>query len=167
MAADRAGPRRWPRRALNTAQLATLAAVERRIPFWPRQRIERLQRWRLRSIVRHAYETVPYYRETMDALGLRPGDVRTAADLARLPHVEGERYEIIDGELHVSTQPRFEHQYACSQLVGALVIWSERTGRGIPIIAPGLVFAPDQGPLWLRLRGPEGAKEVARAMLGR
>ncbi len=68
----------------------------------------------------------------------------TSADLARLPHVEGGRYEIIDGELHVSTQPRVEHQYACSQLVGALVFWSQRTGRGIPIIAPGLVFAPDQ-----------------------
>lgn len=40
------------------------------------------------GIVVHAYETVPYYRETMRRLGLRPRDFQTAADLARLPIVE-------------------------------------------------------------------------------
>ena len=33
----------------------------------------------------------------------------TSADLDRLPNVEGVRYEIIDGELFVSKQPRWEH----------------------------------------------------------
>jgi phenylacetate-CoA ligase len=65
--------------------MAALAAVERRIPYWPMERIQRLQSRRVQSIVRHAYETVPYYRRTMDELGLRPGDFQTAADLARLP----------------------------------------------------------------------------------
>jgi len=36
-------------------------------------------------MVRHAYKTVPFYRDTMDRLGLAAGDLRTAADLARLP----------------------------------------------------------------------------------
>ena len=42
----------------------------------------------MRSIVRHAYSTVPYYRETMDRLGLTPADLGTAADLAKLPILE-------------------------------------------------------------------------------
>lgn len=39
-------------------------------------------------MVSHAYRTVPYYRETLDGLGLRPDDLRTAADLAKLPLIE-------------------------------------------------------------------------------
>ena len=36
---------------------------------------------RLREIVRHAYETVPYYRDLFDRLRLKPSDVRGKADL--------------------------------------------------------------------------------------
>ncbi len=54
----------------------------------------------------------------------------TSADLERLPDVEGVRYEIIDGELHVSEQPRWEHQYACNQAAHALEQWNEQAGRG-------------------------------------
>ncbi len=80
-AADRVN---WSRRALNSAHLAVLARVERSVPFWPSERIERLQRHRLRAIIRHGYETVPYYRRVMDERGLRPGDFETADDLAKL-----------------------------------------------------------------------------------
>ena len=38
----------------------------------------------------------------------------TSADLDVLPD-DGKRYEIIDGELYVSRQPGYHHQYACSQ----------------------------------------------------
>ena len=75
----------WPRRLINTGHMAALAVVERRVPFWPLERIQQRQDRRLQSIVRHAYETVPYYRRTMDEIGLRPGDFQTVADLAKLP----------------------------------------------------------------------------------
>jgi Uma2 family endonuclease len=68
----------------------------------------------------------------------------TSADLESLPFVEGTRYEIIDGELHVSTQPDWHHQYAGSGVWLALETWSRQTGAGVAITAPGLIFAPDQ-----------------------
>ncbi len=40
---------------------------------------------RLRAIVAHAYEHVPYYRRIFDERKLTPADVRTAADLGKLP----------------------------------------------------------------------------------
>ncbi|MDP8923398.1 MAG: Uma2 family endonuclease [Chloroflexota bacterium] len=67
----------------------------------------------------------------------------TSADLERLPDVEGTRYEIIDGELHVSKQPRWEHQYACSQAIVALQTWSNQTGLGLTLVAPGVIFSED------------------------
>ena len=67
----------------------------------------------------------------------------TSADLERFPDFPGVLYEIIDGELLVSTQPQWRHQYARSQICGALNYWSQATGRGTALHSPGLVFSPD------------------------
>ncbi|MGW7227657.1 phenylacetate--CoA ligase PaaK [Streptomyces cyaneofuscatus] len=47
--------------------------------------LEALQLERLRTTLRHAYENVPFYRAAFDAVGLRPEDCRTLADLSRFP----------------------------------------------------------------------------------
>jgi len=65
------------------------ARHETDLPFWPPEKIEEVQNRRLRRMVAHAYREVPYYREVMEERGLRPGDFQTAADLARLPLLEG------------------------------------------------------------------------------
>jgi len=83
----------WPKRLANSAHVVALGRVERSVPFWPIARIEWLQRRRLRSIVRHAYGTVPFYRETMDRLGITPHDLQSVADLAKLPLVEREHLQ--------------------------------------------------------------------------
>ncbi|GAA0645834.1 phenylacetate--CoA ligase [Streptomyces thermocarboxydovorans] len=44
-----------------------------------------LQLERLRSSLRHAYENVPFYRESFDKAGVHPDDCRSLADLARFP----------------------------------------------------------------------------------
>ena len=68
-----------------TAFTAWHTRGQSRLPYLPRHRLEAIQARRVRRIVAHAYANVPYYREAMDRLGLRPGEFRTAADLARLP----------------------------------------------------------------------------------
>jgi phenylacetate-CoA ligase len=45
---------------------------------------------RLRSIVRFAYDQIPWYARVMQAMRLDPGEIRTAADLALLPIVRHE-----------------------------------------------------------------------------
>lgn len=67
----------------------------------------------------------------------------TSSDLDQLPDREGERYEIIDGELYVSKQPHWHHQYVCLQLLAQLNAWSKETGLGQPNFAPGLIFSED------------------------
>jgi len=59
-----------------------------RIPFKPLRTIKRMQSRRVRKMVAHAYRTVPYYRETMDRLGLKVKDFQNAGDLAKLPLIE-------------------------------------------------------------------------------
>lgn len=58
-----------------------LARSERATP----DELRGYQNERLRAVVAHAYETVPYYRELWDERGLRPSDVTSVDDLRKLP----------------------------------------------------------------------------------
>ena len=53
--------------------------------WWPRERVEALQLERLRQLISHAEQFVPYYRDLFKAIGLTAADVRTLADLQRIP----------------------------------------------------------------------------------
>lgn len=44
-----------------------------------------MQEERLQRLIRHSYETVPYYRRSMEERKLTPGDIRTLEDLPKLP----------------------------------------------------------------------------------
>src|SRR5688500_3198081 len=73
------------------------------------------------------------------------GGVRfTTADVKLLPErLDDTRYEIIDGELYVASQPSWEHQETCGLVFGQLHAWSRQTGAGRATIAPGVLFAED------------------------
>ena len=66
----------------------------------------------------------------------------TIYDLDFLPN-DGSQYEIIDGELYVSTQPHYYHQRVCGLVFKLLDNWSEQTEAGEANLAPGLIFAED------------------------
>jgi phenylacetate-CoA ligase len=51
----------------------------------PRVGLESIQLKRLQRLVHRMYEKVRPYREKMDAAGVKPGDIQTLADLAKLP----------------------------------------------------------------------------------
>jgi phenylacetate-CoA ligase len=55
--------------------------------------LERLRTWRdrsLRSLIKVAYKEVPFYRELMDSVGIKPDDIYRAEDLYKLPIVTKE-----------------------------------------------------------------------------
>ena len=53
----------------------------------PREALEALQLERLQETVSRVYAKVPAYRKKMDEAGVRPEDIRSLADLAKLPFV--------------------------------------------------------------------------------
>ncbi|MEN3334563.1 MAG: hypothetical protein V7641_3928 [Blastocatellia bacterium] len=53
--------------------------------WWTAEEIKTYQEAQLRQLVAHAYASVPYYRRVFDERKLRPGDIRTLADLEKLP----------------------------------------------------------------------------------
>jgi len=64
--------------------------TEKKFPFRPLQDILKLQARRVRTMVVHAYQHVPFYRDAMDQRGLKPSDFQTAADLAQLPLIDSQ-----------------------------------------------------------------------------
>ena len=51
----------------------------------PVEDIKELQKERLIKTVNHVYKNVPYYRDMMDEVGVKPEDVKELKDLAKLP----------------------------------------------------------------------------------
>jgi Uma2 family endonuclease len=69
----------------------------------------------------------------------------TVADLEELPD-DGNRYEVIDGELFVTPAPRFEHQRASMELCVLLHEYLARSADAEVIAAPAdVVFSPQRG----------------------
>ncbi len=88
----RGGGTQYAKQAAWTAYAGISTPFQRRFPFRSPAAIERAQRRRIRAAVTYAYRHVPHYREAMDQRALRPMDIATARDLARLPLIE--RHEV-------------------------------------------------------------------------
>ena len=65
----------------------------------------------------------------------------TIRDIPFLPQNESVNYEIISGELFVTRSPHRLHQRICGRLFRYLDVWSENSGLGETIIAPGVIFS--------------------------
>lgn len=96
----------------------------------------------------------------------------TASDLQELP-VDGNRYEVIDGELFVSPAPTLRHQEAVYQLHRRLADYLERHRVGHAFFAPAdVTFSPLRAvqpdvfvvPLF-KGRRPEAFHEVQRLLV--
>ena len=85
-----------------TGYLAYQLRGQVKYAYRPLAALRRDQDRRVRRTVAYAYRRVPYYRETMDRLGLAPSDIRTADDLAKLPLLEREQFQR-DPQLFSST----------------------------------------------------------------
>lgn len=53
--------------------------------WWERSEIEHFQQKRLQALLKHAYENVPYHHKIFRKLGLKPDDIKSTADLQKLP----------------------------------------------------------------------------------
>ena len=60
-------------------------------------------------------------------------------DLEVLPTSEGTTYELINGELFVTRSPHRRHQQVSGKIYRVLDAWSEESGLGEAIPAPGII----------------------------
>lgn len=53
--------------------------------WWDEEQLKRYQEEKLRILIRHSVETVPYYHDLFNELKLKPEEIKTLADLKKLP----------------------------------------------------------------------------------
>ena len=56
-----------------------------RIETMDREEMKAIQLGRLQRVIKRAYDRVPFYRERMDAIGMKPEDIRTLKDIEKIP----------------------------------------------------------------------------------
>lgn len=155
----------WARRARNSARVALLSARERNLPAWPAERIEALQRRRLRAIVGFAYETVPHYRRALDERGLRPGDFRTAEDLERLPLIDGrmvrEQPEAFASSAYDDRSRETLHTSGTDSGVRRTIHWDD------DYVLHTIAAAERERAILMRLTGESRAATALRELVGR
>lgn len=54
----------------------------------PREELAKIQGERLKVVVKRVYDNVPTYRAKMDAIGLKPEDIKGIEDISKLPFTE-------------------------------------------------------------------------------
>lgn len=70
---------------MNTIWDARISYWDREIETMSREALEELQSQRLRETVQRVYERVPFYRQAFKEKGIEPGDIKSLADLSKLP----------------------------------------------------------------------------------
>jgi len=69
---------------LGTRMLKYLKELEK-TQWWSPERLRELQNDKLRALIKHAYENVPYYHRTFQEKGLTVNDIQAVGDLQKLP----------------------------------------------------------------------------------
>ncbi|MCX6701332.1 MAG: phenylacetate--CoA ligase family protein, partial [Methanomicrobiales archaeon] len=52
---------------------------------WGKEKLEQYQTQKLRELINHVYQNVPYYRRIFDERNLKPDDIKNISDLKKLP----------------------------------------------------------------------------------
>ncbi len=51
----------------------------------PRDKLEKLQGEKLKKLANYVYEKVDFYHKKFDEMGIKPSDIKSAEDIAKLP----------------------------------------------------------------------------------
>jgi phenylacetate-CoA ligase len=91
----------------------------------PRKQLEKLQLERLQAKIKEVYEKVPFYRRAFKEKGITPDDVKTLADLSRLPFTS-----------KIDFRDNYPYGLMAVPLEKVVRIHSSSGTTGKPIIAP-------------------------------
>ena len=74
-----------PRHVLSGASVARHILKLRTKQWQPPEILRQTQLRKLKALIRHGYENVPYYRKLFDSVGFHPNDLASLDDLRKIP----------------------------------------------------------------------------------
>lgn len=150
-------------RIANTVKVTAIGMRERNVAHLAPQELAHRQARRLRAIVAHAYATVPFYRDALDERGIRPEEIRSAADLPRLPIVDAETVRRRADDFTSSRYPEDER----------LTYFTSGTSTGVrrevhwdrDYLVRGMAWAERDRAVLLALAGESGLATTLRELV--
>ena len=123
-------------------------AWNREIEYLPKDQLDRLQLKLLKILARRVYESSPFYHERMRAAGLMPQDIRTLADVTKLPFMtKKDLRDCYPDKLFMRDRSELIRYHASSGTTGKPTIvgytrndvenWSESLARALTSIGLG------------------------------
>ncbi|MBI2352391.1 MAG: phenylacetate--CoA ligase family protein [Deltaproteobacteria bacterium] len=111
----------------------TLRRFLERSQYQEPQVLRSYQERRLQNLVDHAYRNVPYYRGLFDSIRLKPSDIKTLADLSKLPVLSKETLRTHLKDLIAVNARRFlPRLYRTSGSTGTpLTIYNDRVSNAL------------------------------------
>lgn len=112
--------------------------------WWSYDELVEYQNEKLREIIRHSYDTVPYYRELFEKLKLKPSDIKTIDDLPKLPTLKKEvvrerfkdmistvwpKNKIVSGHTGGTTGTALELAYSKKAIQWQWAVWQRHQRR--------------------------------------
>ncbi len=76
--------------------------------WWSKGRIDDFQTERLKQLITHVYQHVPYYRKVMDKHQIKPEHIAKAGDLQRLPFLTKQLIKTHTDALKADTNPQLQ-----------------------------------------------------------
>lgn len=80
--------------------------------YWPQEKILVSQKQDLQSLIKTAYNEVPFYRELFDSSNVKPEDIRNISDMSKLPIVT--KQMLRSAYPHKTTRPTGQKTYEAS-----------------------------------------------------
>jgi phenylacetate-CoA ligase len=80
-----------PKILLQISDIITHQSISAQLKFliksqwWTKEQIKDYQNMKLRNLIRHSVQTVPYYHDLFNSLGLKSDDIQSSTDLKKLP----------------------------------------------------------------------------------
>jgi len=71
---------------------------------WSKQKLKEYQEKRLRAVLRHVYDSVPFYHEKFRRAGVSPSDVKSLEDLTKLPITRKDELRQVDPSKLISRE---------------------------------------------------------------
>jgi len=133
--------------------------------YWTNERLMEYQNKRLRKIVRHAYDSVPFYHERFDQLGLRPSDVKNVTDLDKLPiltknELRKNKDRMVSREFHVSSLRVVSTSGSTGQPIDIRISAKEDEYRKVKHLRANISCGQKPRDRWVVIVTPQHMEEV-------
>lgn len=139
----------------------------RRRAYWGPHKLQEYQNTRLKRIVRYAYDKVPFYNRLFREYGVYPNDIKTKADLKKLPiiskrELRQNKQEIISKDFNIRNLRTMSTSGSTGEPLFVFLSENEIEFRKAKHLRANTALGQKAWDRWVTLTGPQHFAKTTR-----